>query len=117
MDKSGNRLLDNKEEIDNLEDYLKTKLPKIELSIPITTFGSVDLEDLMDNIKQFKKVPTADELLRENKRLKSQLEEKDKIIDEAIEYMKEIEFDKTDKYICIREYKEYQELLEILEKR
>ena len=72
----------NKEEIDNLEDYLKTKLPKIELSIPITTFGSLDLEDLMDNIKQFKKVPTADELLRENKRLKSQLEEKDKIINE-----------------------------------
>ena len=79
----------NKEEIDNLEDYLKTKLPKIELSIPITTFGSVDLEDLMDNIKQFKKVPTADELLRENKRLKSQLEEKDKVIKKAIEFIKD----------------------------
>ena len=79
----------NKEEIDNLEDYLKTKLPKIELSIPITTFGSLDLEDLMDNIKQFKKVPTADELLRENKRLKSQLEEKDKVIKKAIEFIKD----------------------------
>ncbi len=48
--------------------------------------------------------------------LQHQLEEKDKVIDEAMEYMKEIEFDKTDKYICIREYKEYQELLEILER-
>ncbi len=79
----------NKEEIDNLEDYLKTKLPKIQLSIPITTFGSVDLEDLMDSIKQFKKVPTSDELLRENKKLRSQLEEKGKIINEAREFLKE----------------------------
>ena len=77
----------NKKEIDNLEDYLKNKLPKIEPTIPITNFGSVDLEDLMDNIRQLKKVPTSDELLRENKRLRSQLEEKDKVIDEAINYI------------------------------
>lgn len=75
----------NKEEIDNLEDYLKNNLPKIESTIPITTFGNVGLEDLMDSIKQFKKVPTHDELLRENKRLRNQLEEKDKVINEAIE--------------------------------
>ena len=67
----------NKEEIDNLENYLKNELPKIELPIPITNFGSVDLEDLMDSIKQFKKVPTSDELLKENKKLREQLEEKD----------------------------------------
>ncbi len=72
----------NKEEIDNLEDYLKNELPKIELPIPVTTFGSVNLDDLMDSIKKFKKVPTSDELLRENKRLREQLEEKDKVIDE-----------------------------------
>ena len=72
----------NKEEIDNLENYLKNDLPKIEPTIPIANFGSVDLEDLMSSIKQFKKVPTSDELLRENKRLRSQLEEKDKIIEE-----------------------------------
>ena len=72
----------NKEEIDNLEDYLRNKLTKIEPTIPITNFGSVDLDDLMDNIKQFKIVPTYDELLRENKKLRSQLEEKDKIIED-----------------------------------
>ena len=70
----------NKEEIDKLEDYLRNELPKIEPTIPITGFGSVNLDDLMDSIKQFKKVPTFDELLRENKILREQLEEKDKII-------------------------------------
>ncbi len=70
----------NKKEIDNLEDYLRNKLPKIELPIPITTFGSVDLEDLLDSIKKFKKVPTIDELITENRKLKHQLEEKDKIV-------------------------------------
>ena len=77
----------NKEEIDNLESYLKNNLPKIEPTIPIANFGSVDLEDLMSSIKQFKKVPTFDELLRENKKLRSQLEEKDKVINEAIEFI------------------------------
>ena len=75
----------NKEEIDNLENYLKNDLPKIEPTIPIANFGSVDLDDLMDSIKEFKKVPTSDELLRENKRLRNELEEKDKVISEAIE--------------------------------
>ena len=76
----------NTEKIDNLESYLKNELPKIEPTIPITNFGSVDLENLMDSIKQFKKVPTFDELLRENKRLREQLEEKDKIIDEILNH-------------------------------
>ena len=100
----------NKEEIDNLEDYLKTKLPKIELTIPVTTFGSVDLDDLMDSIKQFKKVPTYDELLRENKRLRNQLEEKDKVIDETIDYNElEKELGGTIKFNLVK-------LLEILDR-
>lgn len=73
----------NKEEIDNLEDYLRNKLPTIEPTIPIANFGSIDLDYLMNSIRQFKKVPTFDELLRENKRLRSQLEEKDKVIKEV----------------------------------
>ena len=35
-------------------------------------------------------------------------------IDKAIEYMKSIEMDKTDKYIAIRDYDEYSYLLSIL---
>ncbi len=77
-----------KEEIDNIEDYLKNKLPKIESTIPIANFGSVDLDDLMDSIKHFKEVPKYDEVLRENKKLRSQLEENNKIIDEVKKYCK-----------------------------
>lgn len=36
-------------------------------------------------------------------------------IDKAIGYMKSIEMDKTDKYIPIRDYDEYQYLLSILQ--
>lgn len=41
----------------------------------------------------------------------SDLEDK---IDKAIEFLYKIKFDKTDKYICISEYIEYQQLLDIL---
>ena len=74
----------NKEEIDNLENYLKNELPKIELEIPVTAFGSVDLDDLMDSIRHLKKIPTSDELIKENKNLRYQLKEKDKVIDEIL---------------------------------
>ncbi len=107
----------NKEEIDSLETYLKDKLPKIEPTIPISTFESVNLDDLMDSIKQFKKIPTSDELLRENKKLRNQLQEKDKIIDKATKYL--IKWGKqpdADMYYRINEYKEYTELLETLER-
>lgn len=48
-----------------------------------------------------------DILQQENQSLKDRIEK-------AIEYMEKCKFDKTDKYIPISEYKEYQNLLEIL---
>lgn len=36
------------------------------------------------------------------------------VIDKAMEFLYKIKFDKTDKYICISEYIEYQQLLDIL---
>lgn len=47
------------------------------------------------------------DLQQENKQLKE-------IINKAIEFLYKIKFDKTDKYICISEYIEYQQLLDIL---
>lgn len=47
------------------------------------------------------------ELTQENKKQKE-------VIDKAIEFLNKIKFDKTDKYICISEYIEYQQLLDIL---
>ena len=76
----------NKEEIANLEDYLRNNLPRIEPTIPITSFGSVNLDDLMDSIKQFKEIPKYDELLKENKILRIQLKEKSKVIDEMLDF-------------------------------
>ena len=103
----------NKEEIDNLEDYLKNKLPKIEPTIFITNFESINLDDLMDSIKQFKKVPTSYELLRENKRLRAKLEERDKVIGEAIKYIKSKKVDYEPYELTDFEVRK---LLEILER-
>lgn len=77
----------NEEEIKDLEKYLKS-LPKISnnMSIPITTSFGINLDDLMNAVKEVKKVPTYDELLRENKQLKGQLQQKEDIINKAKEY-------------------------------
>ncbi len=88
-------------------------------------------EEDNETLKYFKKV--YDELMQDEKYqkyaslmdfyhkkvedLQYQLEEKDKVIDEAIEYL--IKWGKqpdADLYYCINEHKEYTELLEILER-
>ena len=83
----------NEEEIKELEKYLKS-LPKISnnMSIPITTNIGINMDDLMNAVKEFKKVPTYDELLRENKKLKQQLEQRDNIINKAREFIKSKEY-------------------------
>ena len=109
----------NKEEIDNLEEYLKNNLPKIKPTIPISIYGSIDFDDLMDSIKQFKKVPTTDELLRENKMLREQLEEKNKIIDEIYDKINDLyygNFFSNEKPIKFSYTEIGKELLEILER-
>lgn len=82
----------NEEEIKELEKYLKS-LPKISnnMSIPITTNIGINMDDLMNAVKEFKKVPIYDELLRENKKLKQQLEQRDNIINKAREFINEYE--------------------------
>lgn len=56
-----------------------------------------------------------DKLQKENLKLKDKLEASEKARKEAIEFMKDCEFDKTDKYIAIGEYQEYKDLLNILD--
>lgn len=46
--------------------------------------------------------------------LEHQVKKQKEVIDKAIEFLYKIKFDKTDKYICISEYIEYQQLLDIL---
>ena len=55
----------NEEEIKKLEDYLKS-LPKIKqnMSIPVATNFGINLDELANAIKELKKIPTFDDLLR-----------------------------------------------------
>lgn len=64
----------NEEEIKKLEDYLKS-LPTIKqnMSIPVATTFGINLEDLTNSIKELKKIPTFDDLLRENKKIKEDI--------------------------------------------
>lgn len=57
----------------NKEEFLKAimKLPKVETNNPISAMNSINIDDLMSAIDRLNKVPTYDELLKENKQLKS----------------------------------------------
>ena len=49
------------------------ELPKIEINNPISAMNSISVDDLMSAIDRFDKVPTYDELLKENQQLKEEL--------------------------------------------
>ena len=46
--------------------------------------------------------------------LEQTIKKQKEVIDKAVEFLSKIKFDKTDKYIAISEYSEYQQLLDIL---
>lgn len=79
------------EEIDNLVDEIMN-IPVEKNNNCLSSYGSINVDDLIDSIKELRKVPTYDELLRENKQLKE-------VIDKAIEF--------TNKYESIKAYYEY----------
>ena len=66
------------------EELLKTimKLPKAETSNPISAMNSINVDDLMSAVDRFNKVPSYDNLLKENKKQKE-------VINKAIEYILE----------------------------
>ena len=67
----------------NKEEILKTimGLPKVETNNPISAMNGISVNDLMSAVDRFDKVPTYDELLKENKDLQQR-------IDKAIGYIK-----------------------------
>ncbi len=74
---------------------------------------------LYERTKDFGRSQFIKELMRlerEVKKSKEQLQRKDSVIEEAIKYMELISLDKTDKYIAIKDYEEYEILLDILNK-
>ena len=72
----------------NKEEFLKAieNVPKIDIINPISAYNSINVEDLANAVDRFKKVPTYDELLKENQKYKE-------VIDKAIEYMKDFIFE------------------------
>lgn len=60
------------EEIDVLYNEILNS-PKVERPIPVTTMGELNVNDLFDTIREFRKIPDYSDLLNENKRLKDQL--------------------------------------------
>lgn len=87
----------------NKEELLKEimKLPKAETINPISTMNSINVDDLMSAVDRLNKVPTYDELLKENRQLKKGLHELDirrreevyieQYIEEALNMLKEVE--------------------------
>ena len=76
----------------NKEELLKAimELPKTETDNLISTMNSVNVDDLMSAVDRFDKVPTYDELLKENKKLKDNWNKlKEFIKDKYVYYEKE----------------------------
>lgn len=53
-------------------------IPTVSSEVPISSMYAIDVEELLKAIEQFKKVPTYDELLKDNNRLRAKLDELEK---------------------------------------
>ena len=60
----------------NKEEFLKAieNVPKTDSINTISAYNSINVEDLANAVERFKKIPTYDELLKENKILKENYE-------------------------------------------
>lgn len=119
------------EEIDNLVDEIMN-IPVEKNNNCLSSYGSINVDDLIDSIKELRKVPTYDELLRENKQLKennlamqeemartwAKLQRKEDIINKAKEYIsKHTQHDENGYVVECLYVEEAKELLEILDNK
>ena len=77
----------------NKEEFLKAieNVPKTDIINPISAYNSINVEDLANAVDRFKKVPTYDELLKENHKYKE-------VIEKAIEYLEKSKLNQLDTY-------------------
>ena len=66
-------------EIDDLVKEIMN-LPKVESNNPVSTMYGFDVDTLINTLRDFKRLPTYDEVLKQNQKYKE-------IIDKAIEYI------------------------------
>lgn len=81
------------------------ELPKEESKNSATSFCGINVEDLMITINRFDKIPTYDELLRENKKQKEVIDK----LEKKIKVVKEYAFDKVGRYELLEILKEVSE--------
>ena len=72
----------------NKEELLKAieNVPKIDSINPISAYNSINVEDLANAVDRFKKVPTYDELLKENQKYKEVIDKLKEDLNLIIEY-------------------------------
>ena len=78
-------------EIDDLVKEIMN-LPKVESNNPVSTMYGFDVDTLINTLRDFKGLPTYDEVLKQNQKYKE-------VIDRAIEYISELD-DNTDDTTC-----------------
>ena len=118
----------------NKEEFLKAieNVPKTDSINSISSYNSINIENLANEVDRFKKVPTYDELLKENKKLKEKYEnavadyettmaEKNELKKQLEEYQKELEKADSITQSCIFNGKKeseisYRKCLNMLEK-
>lgn len=99
----------------NKEEFLKAieNVPKIDSINPISAYNSINVEDLANAVDRFKKVPTYDELLKENQKYKEVIDKVNKYINDNLIISSILD---GKKYYTINNYSfDYRELLEILD--
>ena len=78
-------------EIDDLVKEIMN-IPKVESNNPASTMYGFDVDTLINTLRDFKRLPTYDEVLKQNQKYKE-------VIDKAIEYISELD-DNTDDTTC-----------------
>ena len=101
---------------------LQQKVIQLEVNRDVV-FTKEEVEKLLKQLQEIDECDTAltsslmsKKTLFENEILKKKINQLETNRDEALNLMEKCKFDKTDKYIAISEYKEYQELKAILER-
>lgn len=104
-------------EIDDLVKEIMD-LPRVESNHPVSTFYGFDVDTLINTLHDFKRLPTYDEVLKQNKELKKQLEAKETQQKEFIEWLekesKELIRDAGyHQRICLDVLEKYKEIIKI----
>lgn len=94
-------------------DELINKIPKVESDNPISTMNSINVEDLRNAVERFKKIPTYQDLLKENQKYKEAID-KAKSLNEEISHIIYEDFLEENVIGCKYLYERVKKQLDIL---